>query len=186
VAPVPRGSASEDSAAAQRAAQPARFIAANPTERRIDLGADGRLPELVFQEGQKTEHGAAVTPSSNPIVLIVVLTVSFGLSVAMLLIHPASGRSESQRNAEARDELALHYTQSYRRLEPYQELLRQALQFHNQGKYAEERRCYRRVLDLLQEEHRDNLKGLTGVRRGDSPPSDEHLESLLSQLLSND
>jgi hypothetical protein len=115
-----------------------------------------------------------------------VLTISFGLSAAMLLIDTGTRRSESDRKTAAREELLLHYTKSHRRLEPYQELLRQALQFHNQGKYADELRCYRRVLDLLHEEHRENLKGLTGVRRGAAPPSDEHLESLLSQLLSND
>ena len=121
----------------------------------------------------------------NPLVLVAVLTVSFGMSAAMLLMDTETRRSESDRQAQARSELTLHYTQSYRRFEPYQEELRRALQFHNQGKYAEERSCYRLVLDLLHEEHRDNLKGLTGVRRGPAPPSDEHLESLLSQLLSD-
>ena len=173
-------------AATARAANAARFITANPTERRIDLGADGRLPELVLQEGAKSEPASATPRATNPLVLIAVLAVSFGLTAAMLLLDTESKRSESDRKAEARDELALHYTHSHRRLEPYQEQLRQALQFHNQGKYAEERNCYRRVLDLLHEEHRENLKGLTGVRHGVSPPSDEHLESLLSQLLSND
>ena len=112
-----------------------------------------------MQEGAKTEQHAA-TRTTNPLVLIAVLAVSFGLSAAMLLFETESRRSESERKAKARDELALHYTQSYRRLEPYQEQLRQALQFHNQGKYAEERGCYRRVLDLLHEEHRENSKGI--------------------------
>ena len=100
----------------------------------------------------------------NPLLLIAVLAVSFGLTAAMLLLDTESKRSESDRKAEARDELALQYTHSHRRLEPYQEQLRQALQFHNQGKYAEERNCYRRVLDLLHEEHRENLKLLNRVR----------------------
>ncbi len=172
--------------AAPRSANAARFITANPTERRIDLGADGRLPELVLQEGAKTEQTSATPRATNPLVLVAVLAVSFGLTAAMLLLDTESRRTESELKAQARDDLALHYTRSYRRLEPYQEQLRQALQFHNQGKYAEERGCYRRVLDLLHEEHRENLKGLTGVRHGTSPPNDEHLESLLSQLLSND
>ena len=181
----PPAPASNAKPATPRVANAARFITANPTERRIDLGADGRLPELILQEGTKVEPTAATPHSTNPLVLVAVLTVSFGLTAAMLLLDTESRRSESERTGAARQELALHYTQS-RRQEPYQEHLRQALQFHNQGKYAEERNCYRRVLDLLHEEHRENLKGLTGVRRGISPPSDEHLESLLSLLLSND
>lgn len=136
-------------------------------------------------EGSKPEPAAAAPRTSNPLVLIGVLTVSFGLSAALLLMETETQRTESQRQAAARDELAFHYTQNTRRPEPYQEWLRKALQFHNQGKYAEERRCYRRVLDLLHEEHRDDLTGLTGVRRGMTPPSDEHLQSLLSQLLSD-
>lgn len=160
-------------------------MTANPTERRINLGADGRLPELVLQEGTKSENVAASPRTTNPLVLVAVLSVSFGLSALMLLMDTETRRSESEQQAQARDELTLHYTQSIRRLEPYQEELRRALQFHNQGKYAEERRCYRIVLDLLHEEHRDNLKGLTGVHRGLTPPSDEHLELLLSQLLSD-
>jgi hypothetical protein len=163
----------------------ARFVTANPTERRINLGADGRLPELVLQEGTKAEQVPTASRGANPLVLVGVLAVSFGLSAVMLLMDTETRRSESDKQAEARAELALHYTQTHRRLEPYQEELRRALQFHNQGKYAEEHRCYRRVLDLLHEEHRDNLKGLTGVRHGTSPPSDQHLESLLSQLLSD-
>jgi hypothetical protein len=183
---TPPETVNSNSAPAQREAKPARFITANPTERRIDLGADGRLPELVLQEGNKSEQTPSADRTSNPLVLIAVLTVSFGLSAAMLFVDTGARHSESHRKAIARDELAQHYTQSPRRLEPYQELLRQALQLHNQGKYADELVCYRRVLDMLHEEHRENLKGLTGVRRGASPPSDEHLESLLSQLLSNE
>jgi hypothetical protein len=185
VAPSPPSGPPATPAASPREANSARFIAANPTERRIDLGADGRLPELVLQEGTKTEQPAA-TNSTNPLLLIAVLTVSFALTATILLLDTETRRSESERQADARYELSVHYSQSARRLEPYQEQLRQALQFHNQGKYSEERNCYRRVLDLLHEEHRDNLKGLTGVRHGDVPPSDEHLESLLSLLLSDD
>lgn len=185
--PASVNGSSSSSIAVPRAANSARFIAANPTERRIDLGADGRLPELILLEGGSSEPAAGNDRTSNPLVLVAVLTISFGLSAAMLFIDTGTRRrSESDRKTAAREELILHYTKSHRRPEPYQELLRQALQFHNQGKYADELRCYRRVLDLLHEEHRENLRGLTGVRRGVSPPSDEHLESLLSQLLSND
>ena len=68
-------------------------------------------------------------------------------------------------------------------------LLSKALQAHNQGKYADEERYYRRVLNLLRDEalqnDASNVKGLTGVRK-DNVPSDEHLESLLSRLMSKD
>lgn len=182
-APAPRG----------REASPARFIAANPTETRIHLGADGRLPELALEEGAQADTAESGARTSNPLVLAVILAMSFGASAVLLFLDTGARRAESRTQAAARQDLADYYTRPPHPAHPmdeYQLLLRKALQAHNQGKYADERRHYRQVLNMLRDERlqKDDkaVTGLTGVRKGLVPPSDEHLESLLSRLLSAD
>jgi hypothetical protein len=174
-----------------REAQPARFIAAESGDTRINLGADGRLPELVLNEGSKQEASETAERTSHPIRLIVILCASFVALLWVLTMDAGSGRDESRMKAELRRELQELYarrSQPHHPQKEYQELLSKALQAHNQGKYADEERYYRLVLNLLRAEslqkNAANVKGLTGVRK-DNVPSDEHLESLLSRLLSN-
>jgi len=172
--------------AGPRLATTARFITADPTDTRINLGADGRLPELRLDESQDIDRAATPVRSANPLILVGVLGVSFVMSAVLLFLDTETRKSESQRRADARRELEVNYTQSSKGLEKYQAELRSALQSHNRRKYDEERKHYRRVIQMLRAEDVDPLKGLTGIRRGEAPPSDEHLESLLSELLKSE
>lgn len=176
-----------------REASTAKFIAASTTETRVNLGADGRLPELALQEGAQKEAEESTEQASNPLLVIVVLAISF-ISVAVILLWDTEARrAESRTRAAAREQLVEHYTNPPHPLHPleeYQQLLRKALQAYNQGKYADEQRYYRQVLNMLRDERllKDEtaVTGLTGVRKGPNPPSDEHLESVLARLLSDD
>jgi hypothetical protein len=181
---------SRSAPAAPREAQPARFIAAESADTRINLGADGRLPELVLHEASKQDASESAERTSHPIRLLAIIGVSFVALIWVLTMDVGSSRNESQSKADQRQELQDLYarrSQPHHPQKEYQALLSKALQAHNQGKYADEQRYYRLVLNLLRDEalQKDaaNVKGLTGVRKGDKP-SDEHLESLLSRLLS--
>jgi hypothetical protein len=176
---------------ASRAATPARFIATVDTQQ-VNLGADGLLPELSLQESSQAAESQAASRSGNPLLLILVLAASFAATAVMLFLDTESRRSESLQRSMARQQVADYYARAAypsHPLEDYQQRLRKALQAHNQGKYADERRYYRQVLNRLRDEGLQSeqaVTGLTGVRKGPTPPSDEHLESLLSQLLSDD
>jgi hypothetical protein len=189
VQPMPKASQSAVTTKVAREATPAKFIPAGELER-INLGSDGLLPELSLQEAQSNESQGG-TRSGHPLVLVLVLALSFIASAVLLFLDTESRRTESLNRSMARQELADYYARAAspsHPLEDYQQRLRKALQAHNQGKYADELGYYRQVLNMLRDERIQNdrtaVTGLTGVRKGSTPPSDEHLESLLSQLLS--
>ena len=181
----------KDSAAAtaspQRAAEPARFIAAaQATETAIQLGQDGQLPTLVLEEGKSQEQAKEDGQQSNPLLLVAVLCFSLLSSLVMLFFEFEAGRPPDEQKRDARAAIQQFYIQGQPLLEEYQHELRRALQAHNKGDYATERRHYHSVVRMLQAENNDDLKGLTGQARADRPPNDEHLREQLSTLLRKD
>jgi len=125
--------------------------------------------------------------SSSPWLLIGVLFSSFVICIAMLFLDVGPDKSGEETKAKVRGKIEKHYIGEAPQLEEYQLLLRRALQANTRGDYRTERRLYRRVLDMLHAEDKNNDKGLTGMREdlNNTPPNDRHLEQLLSRLLSD-
>lgn len=170
-----------------RAAQPARFVAAaQGSDTTIQLGQDGQLPTLVLDEGQASPDAKADGQQSNPLLLVAVLCFSLLSSLVMLFVEFEAGRLPDEDKRLARQALQQYYIQGQPLLEAYQHELRRALQAHNKGDYATERRHYQNVVRLLLAENNDDLRGLTGQARADRPPNDEHLREQLSILLRKD
>jgi len=170
----------------RRKPKQAKFVTADATETKIELGADGQLPELALQETRKAEPKESQSKSSGTLVLVGVLLLSFGLSIAMLFVNPTSQQSEAKSKSRARAHIRQHYIGMEEPFEPYQKLLREALNANQQEDYDRERRLYRRVLDMLRSEDKNEGSRLTGVLVADTPPYDKDLEEKLRTLLSQD
>jgi hypothetical protein len=163
----------------------ATFIIADATARHVELGAGGQLPHLVLDETRKKEVPEEKAEGSRTWLLLAAVLGSVVLSVGMLFIPTSGGRVESSRKTDARKKIeniyVLHPTQAGRASQP---LLAQALQAYNRGDYAEERRLYRKVLDLLHREGKESTpEGITGAIRSDTLPNDAELEEQISILL---
>ena len=173
---------------AGRKSKVARFITDQPGEPLVRLGEDGQLPELALSEAGVKEKSDE-PKEKNPLVLYGVLTCSLVLSLGMLLLEPpAPGSTSSKQKAAAREELKDYFGEDGAQLEPYQQELRQALVEAARGDYRDERRHYRRVLQMLNAaDIRDpaNLNGLTGRDTGRGRNSDEELREHLQTLLAN-
>ena len=187
--PVPAPSKSKPSG---RAAQAAKFISADPNEARIQLGADGQLPQLTLLQEKKEDASADAEGGSNPVVLGIALVVSLSLTVAMLLLDFEVGPTDSKAKDVARQQIEQYYIgkpaegkepPANHELKQFQRVLRRALQAHNRGDRREERRLYRRVLNMLHSEAKGKLMGVTGMAGARTPPNDNHLQEQLSVLL---
>lgn len=168
--------------------QSARFIIADATARRIELGAGGQLPRLVLDEAQKKEAPEEASGGSKTWVLLLAVGASVLLSVGMLFFDAGGGRLEPSDKGQARRRLEERYVQELATKEPRppcQPFLARGLQAYNRGDYTEERRLYRHVLDMLHSEGKDPIKGITGAvnTQSNSMPNDIELEELLSTLL---
>lgn len=179
--------------ASSRKAQVARFITDQPGDPLVRLGEDGTLPELALRDSRGQGSGdERAAREKNPLLLYAVLGFSFVCSLGMLLLEPTGNTVSSGERGAAREALVQYFGsvedgKGMRELELYEKTLRQALVEHSQGDYAEERRLYRRVLQMLNAaDIRDpaNLNGLTGRRTGRGRASDvelrEHLETLIA------
>jgi hypothetical protein len=159
----------------------ARFIIADATARRMELGASGQLPSLVLDEAKKKEPEER-PEGSKPWLLLAVVLGSVLLSVAMLFFDTAALVGEPSGKGRARKLVEERYVQ-LSPARPCQPLLARAIQAYNRGDSAEERRLYRRVLDMLHSEGKDPNEGVTGAIQSDSLPNDKELEELISTLL---
>ena len=170
-----------------RPAQAAKFIADEAAPTRVQLGADGRLPELLFEDRPaEPDLQEAQTRGSNPLLLVGVLCFSITLSVILLVFEPQEVRSSDAAKAEARHWIALKYIGTGPNLKPHEKRLREALQASYRGDDAAERRLYREVLNMLHDESHRGAVGLTGPRTAADPPNDQHLEQQLATLLSGE
>jgi hypothetical protein len=160
----------------------ARFIATQAAQSSMPLGADGKLPELRLKETPEDQAAAEQTKSYNPLVLVVAVCLSLGLSVVLILMDVSPGNpSLQQKKQRAREIIDAEYTGSPegKELERYQLYLREALIAYHQGDYRKERQYYQKVLDMLRAERIDPKRGLTG-----SPARDKRLEEQITILLS--
>ncbi|QDU40374.1 hypothetical protein Mal4_47300 [Maioricimonas rarisocia] len=171
---------------AARKAQVAKFITDRPGETLVRLGEDGHLPELQLSESDAPRKTERSTRQQSPVVLYAVLTTSFLVSLALLLVDPNPASTQSRDTSSARAVIRDFYGDAESEPQPYQKLLRQALIEHSQGDEREEKRLYRRVLRMLNsadivDPH--NLNGLTGKETGRGRSSDEDLRAALETLL---
>ncbi len=163
----------------------ARFIATEAAQSGLKLAEDGKLPGLRLKEPGESKAKQGGSGGVNPLLLFGALALSIVTSVILVFLPT---ESESPVRSDAKKQARLEIQENYiagmdkdAALEPYQILLRGALQARSRRDYAEERRCYRRVLDMLRTERTGRFeKGLTG-----SPTRDETLDKLITTLLSD-
>lgn len=168
---------------ASPARKTARFIAAEAAQSGLKLAEDGKLPTLRLKESGQEETKEPGTGGTHPLLLLIALAFS-AITTVVLLFLPTDADSSSTavEKQAARREIEESYISGMDKdadLAPYQIHLREALQAHARRDFAEERRHYRRVLDMLRAERGRFDRGLTG-----SPARDETLEKLITTLLS--
>ena len=161
----------------------ARFIAAESAQSGLKLAEDGKLPELRLKEPGEKSAKQAGPGGVNPALLFGAIAFSVIASVALVFL-PSESTDEGKgaEKQQARKEIEENYfagMDKEARLEPYQILLREAPLARSRGDFKQERRSYRKVLDMLRTERGKFDKGLTG-----SPARDETLEKLITTLLS--
>jgi hypothetical protein len=157
-------------------------------EPRVQLGADGRLPELNLSEATSAAPQEADGVAVRPWLAIVAVVASTAVSALLLLWSPDPAGSSSRIHQDAREQLKQFYGKDADNLEPYQKLLRQAAVERSQGRLGEERRMYLRVLDLLNSSDvRDprNFHGLTGRETGRGRNSDAELRQWIETLIAS-
>ncbi|MBX3443540.1 MAG: FHA domain-containing protein [Planctomyces sp.] len=192
-APAPQAPKAEGSSSTasrkRRKADPkrrtARIVLDPQGEPRVQLGADGRLPELQLADASEASSEAKPRGAAPSWLLLPVVLASAALSLGLLFWTPGDASSQPSQS-RARDGLRAFFGEDGQTLEPYQQLLRQALLEHSQGRPKEERRNYVRVLDLLNSaDVRDprNFHGLTGRQTGRGRNSDADLRALLETLI---
>jgi hypothetical protein len=169
----------------------ARFITDGPGDPLVKLGEDGHLPELTLHETHSGARKDAGSKQSNPILLLVVLGLSMGITMLMLFTDIGGLASSTEVKAQARDEIKDYYGQENEPIKPYQESLREARRAHSRRDFDGERRAYRNVLAQLRSEAKDMVSrytGLTGRKTYEKSDadwkSDQRLEELIGILLS--
>lgn len=161
----------------------ARFIAAEAAQSGLKLAEDGKLPELRLKEPGQADVKEAGSRGVSPILLFGTLGVSVLVSVVLVLMPTEPGNPGSAlEKRQARQQIEENYIAGMDKeatLEPYQICLREALLAQSRRDVREERRMYRKVLDMLRAERGKFDKHLTGSRK-----RDEDLEQLITTLLS--
>jgi len=138
-----------------------------------------------LEEATRIDVDPQSARGSNPWLLVAALAASFGMSAVLLFVDTDRAPGEQTTKNSARGDIEFYYSRKEAEPQLYRELLRQALQAYNKEDYPTERRRYKRVLDLLHAENKDPYSGLTGQISASQPPSDRHLEELLSTLVDN-
>lgn len=167
--------------------QVARLITNRTTEAAVQLGTDGRYPELSLAHVAAPVKQDATPRESNPVLLLTVLAASCLSSIALVLTDFEGGTSPRGFDPlEARSQLTEFYGKDSAALEPYQKFLREASIDHSQGELKSERQRLMKVLDLLKAvdaKDPDNLNGLTGKQTGRGKASDQKLRALIETIL---
>jgi hypothetical protein len=163
-----------------RTSKVARFLTPEAKSGVEPLAADGKLPALSLAEDDPQKRPEE-QKSTNPALLVTLLSLSFGLSALMLMMDFGPQETGRVRREQARQHLSEFYAQPDESLVPYQVYLREAQRAHSRGDRAAERESYRRVLRLLRAEGRSRFETVTRT-----PAGDDRLEELLSILLSED
>ena len=167
--------------------QVAKPITGRTGEIAVQMGADGKFPELALATGTGPTKPALKAKESNPALLFTILAGSCLSSAGLLLIDfETSQVTSSQDQSTARSQLVEFYGSDSAILEPYQRLLRQASVESSQGHRSAERQLLKQVLGLLNSvDAADpaNLNGLTGKQTKRGKRSDQELRELLQSLL---
>ena len=167
--------------------QVARPISGRSGEAVVQLGADGKFPQLSLAAGTGPKRRAEKPKETNPALLFTILAASSLSSAALLLVDFETASAVSSSDQEfARSRLPAFYGKDSANLEPYQKLLRRAAVEHSQGNRAAERQLLRQVLGLLHSVDAsapENLNGLTGRQTGRGKSSDGELEEIIQQVL---
>lgn len=166
----------------RRERKTAKLITSTNDNSRLTLGADGQLPELVIKETSTTEKKTKEDQESSPVMLIVALAVSVAMSLLLLFV-PTQSRSSKTDVADALAALQEHYIGTRQPLEPYQMLVRKAIQAENKGDVRTAVSAYSELLQMLHEERPNENQGLTGPRYSTREPNDRQLEIYLRTLL---
>ena len=167
--------------------QVARPITTRGGEAAVQMGADGKFPELALTAGTELKKTVGKPKEANPALLFTILAASCLSSAGLLLIDfETSTVTSSQDKAFTRSQLAAFYGTDSAQLEPYQKLLRRASVEYSQGNRTVERQLLKQVLALLHSVDAsapENLNGLTGRQFGHGKESDQKLEKLLQEIL---
>ena len=167
--------------------QVARPITSRGGEAVVQMGADGKYPELALMAGTGPAKPNRKPKESNPALLFTILAASCLSSAGLLLVDfETSTVTSHEDQVFTRSRLAKFYGTDSAQLEPYQKLLRQASVEYSQGNTAAERQLLKQVLALLNSVDAsapDNLNGLTGRQFNLGKASDQELEKLLQQVL---
>lgn len=177
--PTPIGSTPE-----KRKRKSAKLLTEAVSESKLQMGADGKLPELKVVEIQNPTANDKVESDQSPLTMIIVLCISVGVSV-LLLFAPTDSVSTSSDFQFALDSLEQHYIGTKPPLKPYQVLLREAIQFENTGNRQKAKANYRKIVDMILAERRNTNTGLTAPKFSASEPNDKMLEQHLKVLLSH-
>jgi hypothetical protein len=187
--------ASTPPAAPPQARKVARLVSADAAQSSLKLAADGQLPNLQLQEGDKKDRGQGQSRSIPPVVMILAWIVSVVLTVGIVMLNGQNGSStdatQAKKDALAKiEDLQFFGDPARGELLPYQRLLRDARQAHARGDFKTERKYYKKVLDLLHTETWGGApaaasgtrlqKGVTGSRE-----HDRELEQLILTILAD-
>jgi hypothetical protein len=157
----------------------AKFITNREGDALVQLGADGKLPELSLQEDRQTSTKTTKKKASNPNILYAALAASFFVSIMILLLDTSGFETAPVKVESVRKDITKFYEKPGQEPHKYQLELRQAELAHAKADYKKEKLHYRRVLFMLQAQDTNPLKGLTG----DGPTTDEELKTLVISLL---
>lgn len=156
----------------------AKFITDGPGDPLVKLGEDGHLPELQLEDGKKRPGVQQEAKKTNPVWLVLILSIAFGLSALMLFIDFENLGNSAHEKAAARKELISYYSEGDGPIATYQVHLRQAQRARSRRDYAGEKTEYRKVLQMLRAEGKNPYTGVTG-----SEARDKKLEELMGILL---
>jgi hypothetical protein len=167
--------------------QVARPVTGRSGEATVQMGADGKFPQLSLAAGTGPKRKSDQPKESNPALLFTILAASSLCSAALLLVDfDTTSVTSSSDQAFARSRLPAYYGKDSANLGPYQKLLRRAAVEYSQGNRTAERQLLRQVLGLLHSfdaSAPENLNGLTGRQTGRGKASDRELEEIIQQVL---
>ena len=169
-------------------------MSAEAAQSNLKMAADGQLPQLQLQEGEKKDKSQVKSTTVHPLVLLTALMLSIVMSIIMALMDVGgSSSSSAEKKAAALEIIEKQYfgNPEHGELARYQVYLREAKQARCRGDRKAERQYYRKVLDLLCAELHEGASsgskqaagfepGLTGSRG-----RDRELETQISILLSD-
>jgi len=135
----------------------ARLVTAEAAQSNLKLAADGQLPQLQLQEGDKKDKGQGKSRSIPPLVMIGAWVFSVVLTVVIVMITSDDGSSNATSKAKMEAIAKIEDPQFFGNpargeLLPYQRLLREACQARARRDFKAERHYYKQVLDLLHTE----------------------------------